>query len=42
MDTAYNKAADEPTHIEADVLVIGAGGAGMYSALEAARGKLEA
>src|SRR6195952_6158372 len=38
MDTAYNKAADEPTHIEGDVLVIGAGGAGMYSALEAARG----
>jgi succinate dehydrogenase / fumarate reductase, flavoprotein subunit len=26
-----------PTHIETDVLVIGAGGAGMYAALEAAR-----
>src|ERR1700709_36504 len=37
MNTAYNKAAAEPAHIEADVLVIGAGGAGMYAALEAAR-----
>jgi succinate dehydrogenase / fumarate reductase flavoprotein subunit len=27
-----------PTHFETDVLVIGAGGAGMYAALEAARG----
>jgi succinate dehydrogenase / fumarate reductase flavoprotein subunit len=27
-----------PTHLETDVLVIGAGGAGMYAALEAARG----
>ena len=26
-----------PTHLDADVLVIGAGGAGMYAALEAAR-----
>ncbi len=26
-----------PTHIETDVLVIGAGGAGMYAALEAAQ-----
>jgi succinate dehydrogenase / fumarate reductase flavoprotein subunit len=32
-----NDAAAAPTHIEADVLVIGAGGAGMYAALEAAR-----
>jgi succinate dehydrogenase / fumarate reductase flavoprotein subunit len=38
MDPAYKNASDEPTHIEADVLVIGAGGAGMYAALEAARG----
>ena len=38
MDPAYKNGADEPTHIEADVLVIGAGGAGMYAALEAARG----
>src|SRR6201747_1889906 len=38
MDTAYKDIAGEPTHIEADVLVIGAGGAGMYAALEAARG----
>jgi len=30
-------AAAAPTHIETDVLVIGAGGAGMYAALEAAR-----
>jgi succinate dehydrogenase / fumarate reductase, flavoprotein subunit len=28
---------NNPTHIETDVLVIGAGGAGMYAALEAAR-----
>ena len=28
---------DPPMHIETDVLVIGAGGAGMYAALEAAR-----
>jgi succinate dehydrogenase / fumarate reductase flavoprotein subunit len=27
-----------PTHLESDVLVIGAGGAGMYAALEAAKG----
>src|ERR1700716_4514901 len=33
-----NGAAAAPTHIETDVLVIGAGGAGMYAALEAARG----
>jgi succinate dehydrogenase/fumarate reductase flavoprotein subunit len=32
-----NGAAAAPTHIETDVLVIGAGGAGMYAALEAAR-----
>jgi succinate dehydrogenase / fumarate reductase flavoprotein subunit len=32
-----NDAAAPPTHIETDVLVIGAGGAGMYAALEAAR-----
>src|SRR5450631_717898 len=32
-----NGAAAPPTHIETDVLVIGAGGAGMYAALEAAR-----
>ncbi len=38
MDPAYKNAPDQPTHIEADVLVIGAGGAGMYAALEAARG----
>src|SRR5947199_1699256 len=29
---------DGPTHLEADVLVVGAGGAGMYAALEARRG----
>src|SRR4051795_9046256 len=29
---------DAPTHLEADVLVVGAGGAGMYAALEARRG----
>jgi succinate dehydrogenase / fumarate reductase flavoprotein subunit len=28
----------DPTHLDTDVLVIGAGGAGMYAALEAARG----
>jgi succinate dehydrogenase / fumarate reductase flavoprotein subunit len=39
MEPTYKTAAaDEPTHIEGDVLVIGAGGAGMYAALEAARG----
>ena len=32
-----NDAAAAPMHIETDVLVIGAGGAGMYAALEAAR-----
>ena len=32
-----NEAAAAPTHIETDVLVIGAGGAGMYAALEAAQ-----
>jgi succinate dehydrogenase / fumarate reductase, flavoprotein subunit len=32
-----NKAAAAPVHIDTDVLVIGAGGAGMYAALEAAR-----
>jgi succinate dehydrogenase / fumarate reductase flavoprotein subunit len=32
-----NEAAAAPTHVETDVLVIGAGGAGMYAALEAAR-----
>jgi succinate dehydrogenase / fumarate reductase flavoprotein subunit len=32
-----NGAAAAPAHIETDVLVIGAGGAGMYAALEAAR-----
>jgi len=37
MTTAGNNdAAAAPTHIETDVLVIGAGGAGMYAALEAA------
>jgi succinate dehydrogenase / fumarate reductase flavoprotein subunit len=34
---ASNGAAAAPAHIETDVLVIGAGGAGMYAALEAAR-----
>ena len=33
-----NDSAAAPTHLETDVLVIGAGGAGMYAALEAARG----
>ncbi|WP_369669064.1 FAD-dependent oxidoreductase, partial [Enterococcus faecium] len=28
----------QPIHLETDVLVIGAGGAGMYAAIEAARG----
>jgi succinate dehydrogenase flavoprotein subunit len=28
----------DPTHVETDVLVIGSGGAGMYAAIEAARG----
>jgi succinate dehydrogenase / fumarate reductase flavoprotein subunit len=32
-----NGAAAAPMHIETDILVIGAGGAGMYAALEAAR-----
>jgi succinate dehydrogenase / fumarate reductase, flavoprotein subunit len=32
-----NEATAAPTHVETDVLVIGAGGAGMYAALEAAR-----
>jgi succinate dehydrogenase / fumarate reductase flavoprotein subunit len=32
-----NAAADEPMHLETDVLVIGSGAAGMYAALEAAR-----
>jgi succinate dehydrogenase / fumarate reductase flavoprotein subunit len=32
-----NTAPAAPTHIDTDVLVIGAGGAGMYAALEAAR-----
>ena len=27
----------EPMHVETDVLVIGAGGAGMYAAIEAAQ-----
>jgi len=31
-------AAHEPLHLETDVLVIGAGGAGMYAAIESARG----
>ena len=33
----HNAAADQPMHIETDVLVIGSGAAGMYAALEAAR-----
>jgi succinate dehydrogenase/fumarate reductase flavoprotein subunit len=37
MAAGDNDAAAAPTHIETDVLVIGAGGAGMYAALEAAR-----
>ena len=32
-----NKGAAAPAHIETDVLVIGAGGAGMYAAIDAAR-----
>jgi succinate dehydrogenase / fumarate reductase flavoprotein subunit len=37
-ETQLNSAdGASPTHLEADVLVIGAGGAGMYAALEAAR-----
>src|SRR3954454_22786031 len=39
MDPSKNtELRDAPRHLEADVLVIGAGGAGMYAALEAARG----
>jgi succinate dehydrogenase / fumarate reductase flavoprotein subunit len=34
---ANNNTAAAPAHIETDVLVIGAGGAGMYAALEAAK-----
>jgi len=34
---ANNNTAAAPAHLETDVLVIGAGGAGMYAALEAAR-----
>ena len=37
MTAAENKNPAAPTHIETDVLVIGAGGAGMYAALEAAK-----
>lgn len=37
MRTPESNGAAAPTHIETDVLVIGAGGAGMYAALEAAR-----
>ena len=37
MTAAANNDATAPTHIETDVLVIGAGGAGMYAALEAAK-----
>src|SRR3954452_9422977 len=37
MAASENK-RDLVTHLEADVLVVGAGGAGMYAALEAARG----
>jgi succinate dehydrogenase / fumarate reductase flavoprotein subunit len=36
MTAGNHEAAAAPTHIETDVLVIGAGGAGMYAALEAA------
>ena len=32
-----NAAADDPMHVETDVLVIGSGASGMYAALEAAR-----
>src|SRR6202166_3401674 len=38
MTTPGNTGAAARAHIETDVLVIGAGGAGMYAALEAARG----
>lgn len=38
MTDASDNAAPSPSHLETDVLVIGAGGAGMYAALEAARG----
>src|SRR6202142_1259633 len=34
---AQGNKGNAPAHIETDVLVIGAGGAGMYAALEAAR-----
>jgi succinate dehydrogenase/fumarate reductase flavoprotein subunit len=37
MTSQANNGAAAPVHIETDVLVIGAGGAGMYAALEAAR-----
>jgi succinate dehydrogenase / fumarate reductase flavoprotein subunit len=37
MRTPESNGAAAPAHIETDVLVIGAGGAGMYAALEAAR-----
>jgi succinate dehydrogenase / fumarate reductase, flavoprotein subunit len=37
MKAAGNSGAAAPAHIETDVLVIGAGGAGMYAAIEAAR-----
>ena len=37
MTTAGNNGGAASAHIETDVLVIGAGGAGMYAALEAAR-----
>jgi succinate dehydrogenase / fumarate reductase flavoprotein subunit len=37
MRTPASNGASAPTHIETDVLVIGAGGAGMYAALEAAQ-----
>jgi succinate dehydrogenase / fumarate reductase flavoprotein subunit len=33
----HNAAANQPMHLESDVLVIGSGAAGMYAALEAAR-----
>ncbi|HEY8336459.1 MAG TPA: FAD-binding protein [Tardiphaga sp.] len=36
MSSSDNGAANESMHLETDVLVIGAGGAGMYAALEAA------
>ena len=37
MTAALSPARQDSTHLETDVLVIGAGGAGMYAALEAAR-----